>query len=354
MHKGAAIPGLFTQVKALHEFIKHEQLSERLNQLLVGSGKQKAANLNGSPQTTNSTAAKWSPTRVLNPFPFVFDLIPDSPTGESRPPKYHPPMRHRPLAGVPEEGPRSGYTEALLKRSELKLAILDLLEDLLNRYLCVLERYEPSTTGSGESTPIAVVYKDYETLDHIFDDLGTVNDLLVELKPSARGAPDLFDTAKIRWIKPMYKRLVMLWAAGQRPPFSTDEETWPVAAPRSRDSYGKSPAVHRPTSFIRELTGSVSEGMWMSGLHAWREHVIRKMIRRSSRVLLGTVLSLADESVNILPPAKYGEHDKGFLDLKAAVLDDYRVYFGLPADGDLQMAVSVHVELLELETLAKK
>ena len=356
VHKGAAISGLFAQVKALHELIKHEQLSEKLNQLLVGGGKQKEADLDSTPQSTTPTTQKRSSTGAVNPFPFVFALVPDSPSGESRPPKYHPPMRHRPLVGVPKERPRSEYTKALLQRSALKLEILDLFEDLLNRYLWVLERYGDSTSGSGENTgaPISAAYEDYETLDHIFDDLGTVNDLLVEFKPGVRGAADLFGTAKIRWIKPVYKKLVMRWAAGLRPPFSAGEDAWSMIASSSKDPYiYGSPIVQGPTSFIMELAGSVSEGMWMSGLRAWREHVIRKMIRRSSGVLLETVLLLADESVNILPPARYGANVKGFFDLKTAVLDDYRVYFGLPAEGDLQMPMPVHVELLELETLAK-
>jgi len=357
VHKGAAIPGLFAQVKALHEIIKHEQLSERLNQLLVGGGKQKEVDLDSTPQTATPTTQKRYSTGAVNPFPFVFALVPDSPSGESRPPKYYPPMRHRPLAGVPEERPRSEYTKALLQCSELKLGILDLFEDLLNRYLWVLERYGNKASGSGENTgdPISAAYEDYETLDHIFDDLGTVNDLLVEFKPGARGAADPFGTAKIRWIKPMYKKLVMRWAAGLRPPFSTSEDTWPMIASGSKDPYGgENPIVQGLTSFITELTEPVSERMWMSGLRAWREHVIRKMIRRSSGVLLETVLLLADESVDILSPAKYGENEKGFFDLKTAVLDDHRVYFGLPTEGDLQMPVPVHVELLELETLANQ
>ncbi|KAF8426353.1 hypothetical protein EV426DRAFT_593676 [Tirmania nivea] len=352
VHKGVTIPGLFEQIKALHGLIKHEQLSERFNQLLVGGGKQKEADLISTPQTTTSTDPKWPSTGAVDPSPFV-----NSATGKSRPPIYHPPMSHRPLAGVPENRPLSGYTKALLQRSELKLMILDVFEELLNRYLWVLERYGYATLGSGENTdaPIPAFYEDYETLDHIFDDLGTVNDLLAEFKPGVRGAEDLFGTAKVRWIKPMYKKLVMRWAAGVRPAFSTDEETWPIIASTSKDLYDdENLLVHSSASFMMELGGSVSEGMWMSGLRVWREHVIRKMIRRSSRVLLETVLFLADESVNILPPTKYGEHDKGFVDLKAAVLDDHRVYFGLPIEGDLTMPVSVHVEPFELETLANQ
>lgn len=352
VHQGAAIPGLLAQVKALHQLIKHEQLSESLNQLLVGGGKQKEADLNSTPQTTTPPAQQRSSTSAVNPFPFIFALVPDSPNGENQPPKYYPPMRHLPLAGVSEARPRSEYTKALLQRSELKFGILDLFEDLLSRYLWVLERYGHSTSGSGEKigAPIAAAYEDYETLDYIFDDLGTVNDLLVEFKPGVRGAADLFGTSKIRWIKPMYRKLVMRWAAGLRPAFSTSEDTWPMIASGSKDPYrDESPIAQRPTSFIMELTGFVSEGMWMSGLRTWREHVIRKMIRRASRVLLETVLVLADESVNILSPAKYGAHEKGFLDLKKAVLDDHRVFFGLPAEEDLQMPMACMLNFLSLK-----
>lgn len=325
MDNGAAIPGLLIQITSFHELINQEQLSETLNQLLIGGGKQKA-----STQASASDASSAKRASSVNPFPFVFSYGEGSSSGSI--PKFDLPL-HQGLAENPDSRPQSEYSKALLQRSELKLQLLETFDDLLRRYVSILERYRPPIPGAPYTPPTAP-YEDYEMLDQILDDLGAINDLLTQFKPEARGLIYIYSTSKIRWIKPLYRKIIMRWAAGHAPGYASSIDTFTSSASSIKVNEAEDYEMYPPASLMMEQAGQISSDMWLSGQREWREYVVRKMIRKASKVLLETVLFIADEDVDILPPGRYGQHDKGFQNLKAAVLEDHRAFFGLNAKSD--------------------